>query len=111
MTPHMRKKWDEKIAEAWPDEWARANSGANGSKKRSSLRKRFIAAYNHEQFVKNNPSAKCANCDHCSIYQWSRTGNEFTCDLDSDFHGYALTKLNDVCIHWIKRNGEELRNV
>ena len=45
----------------------------------------------------------CSNCAHCSPYPTPGRKGEVICDLDSDFHGYAITKPERVCPRWEAR--------
>lgn len=99
MHPKNRKIWDEKIAAQWPNEWARANTSPNKSKKRSNLRRRFIAAHEHEKFVEKNPNASCGNCRfnvrHSDKYP-------HICDLGWEKGGWfqPISDQSDVCKKW-----------
>ena len=89
---------DAAIAEHWPAQWAKANNPVlrNRSKARNNLRRQWRLAQEHQAFVAANPEAKCGNCAHCSTQHYKKP----YCELDSDFHGYQLVELQDVCTRW-----------
>ncbi len=97
MTEQERMALDAEIAAKWPQEWAKANHSRPGaSKRRNNLRKRYRYVMELEAFVRENPTAKCANCRHMSTVNYSKP----YCELDSDFHGYQTVALDYVCVRW-----------
>lgn len=89
---------DAAIAKLWPAEWAIANDSnrRNRSNARRKLRKAFREYVKLQQFKRNNPNARCANCNH--LIENPTVGLTGTyCLLDSDFHGYMTTEPEDVC--------------
>jgi hypothetical protein len=87
---------DAAIAAAWPDRWAKANADRPGaSKRRNNLRKVWRAHLSHSAFVAANPDARCGNCANFKQMLFSE---KHYCELDSDFHGYAITQADGVCI-------------
>lgn len=94
----MTEEEDAAIAKAWPDRWARANSNRPGaSKRRNNLRKAWHASEALKQFRVANPNARCGNCAHMGLTPISDKPH---CENDSDFYGYQLVDLDNVCVRW-----------
>lgn len=83
-----------RAAELYPDRWSimEAATGKRRARMRHSLR---ALAANHDALATLPADARCGTCVH---YIKSPVGR--ACDLDSDFHGYALTKADDRCARW-----------
>jgi hypothetical protein len=92
---------DAAIAERFPSEWARANDGSlrGRSKARNNLRKRYRYVVELEAFKAANPDARCGNCAHGDLNP-SVGIKGLSCELDSDFHGYAMVDPANVCARW-----------
>lgn len=86
--------WNVRAAELWPDRWREGEglTGKRRSHRRASLR---AQAKNHDALASLPSVARCGTCAH---FIKSPVGR--ACDLDSDFHGYALTKAEDRCARW-----------
>lgn len=86
--------WNARASELWPDRWAAMErlTGKRRSNRRASLR---AQAKNHDALAALPPHARCGTCEH---FIKSPVGR--ACDLDSDFHGYALTTATDRCARW-----------
>lgn len=86
--------WNARAAELWPDRWAatEALTGKRRSNRRASLR---AQAKNHDALAALPAMARCGTCAH---FIKSPVGR--ACDLDSDFHGYALTTAGARCARW-----------
>lgn len=90
---------DAEIARIWPARWAKANAARPGaSKRRTNLRKAFRQYQAHTAFVASNPDARCGNCAHVAM---KHTRDQPHCELDSDYYGDQLVKLDGVCTRWI----------
>lgn len=83
-----------RAAELFPDRWAvmEATTGKRRSRMRHALR---AQAANHDALAGLPAMARCGTCAH---FIKSPVGR--ACGLDSDFHGYALTKADDRCARW-----------
>lgn len=92
-------------AEMFPREWAAALkvTGKRGNNRRANLRKR---ALNEQAMIPLR--AKGATCATCRHRRRVAGIAEPVCDLDSDFHGYAITALDRLCPDWSLRNGARL---
>lgn len=88
---------DVAIARDWPDKWARANSGHSQSKKRNNLRKQFRQHLAFQEFKRAHPDASCASCVN---FERMPLRTEMHCAAESDFHGYAITTAEKVCMNW-----------
>lgn len=88
---------DAEIARVWPDRWARANDPTlrGRSKARNNLRKQYRKWRAQIDFMEANPTASCLNCQH---RRKMPVDARFYCDLDSDFHGYAVLTSNNPCV-------------
>ena len=86
--------WNARAAELWPERWAacEALTGKRRSNRRASLRKQ---AQNHDALEALPIIARCGTCEH---FIKSPVGR--ACDLDSDFHGYALATAESRCARW-----------
>ena len=60
MTDDERATLDAEIAKAWPERWDKANTGTKASKKRKSLRQRWLGERAHEAFAKRLPATRTA---------------------------------------------------
>jgi hypothetical protein len=86
----------ELAAARFPAEWKKwcARTGPGASKRRQQLRK---AA---EDTVKIDVlRANAASCGTCANFQKKGPYGPH-CELDSDFHGYALTQAANLCSRW-----------
>lgn len=90
---------DDAIAEDWPERWAKANNGHGQSKKRNNLRKAYKTHLAFLAFKAANPHARCGNCTEFKPIPVHANGG-MQCELESDFHGYAITTANRVCVKW-----------
>lgn len=86
--------WNARAAELYPDRWARMEglTGKRRSNARATLRRN---AENHDALAALPAVARCGTCVH---FINSPVGH--ACDLDSDFHGYALTTADKRCARW-----------
>lgn len=93
---------DAAIAARWPDAWARANDTSlpRRSKARQQLRMRYKHAVALEEFRAANPTARCGNCAHGDRDPTPGIRG-LSCELDSDFHGYAMVHPDSVCTRWL----------
>lgn len=68
-------------------------------RRRQAKRERERVAY--EAAIAALPAeATCATCSHCRKYPHKP---KLSCELDSDFHGYAIVKPSDRCPRWARR--------
>lgn len=90
--------WNVRAAELWPDRWSACESltGKRRSNRRASLRKQ---AQNHDALAALPSIARCGTCNH---FIKSPVGR--ACELDSDFHGYALTTAEKRCARWEQKD-------
>lgn len=72
--------------------------------RRMTKRKQERIAYEATCAALKSGGASCANCGNCSPYPGPGNKGQIICDLDSDFHGYAVTKPERVCPRWELRN-------
>lgn len=88
---------DGDIARDWPDRWERANNPTlrGRSKARNNLRKAYRGWRAQIDFMRANPTASCLNCQH---RKQMPLDTRFHCELDSDFHGYAVLASNNPCV-------------
>ena len=86
--------WNVRAAELWPDRVAamEALTGKRRSSRRASLRRQ---AEHHDAMAALPAVARCGTCAHFITSPVGRA-----CDLDSDFHGYALTSADNRCPRW-----------
>lgn len=99
LTDEERSALDAKIAATWPNAWGKANTGTRTAKKRSNLRKRWIAEENYSAFKTANPEAKCSNCKEFGTMPPGLKGN--CCDMKSDYWGYTHAEPDGLCVHWV----------
>lgn len=88
----------EIAAELYPERWQAALKvpGKRGQSRRRSLRRQA-----ENEIVLRGlraDGASCLTCKHRGSYPLKPT--QPTCDLESDFHGYALTRLDDLCVRF-----------
>lgn len=96
---------DALAARMFPREWAAVEHKVGASKKRQQLRQRAEqeVVWRKVKAELDAKGATCGNCRHCSPYPMSRNG-ELSCDLDTDFHGYAIVKPTHVCARWSEKS-------
>lgn len=94
---------DTELARDWPERWEKANSGKGQSKKRNNLRKLYRGHVAYRAFVAANPEARCSNCQHMGVVPLRKDTNH--CELDHDFYGYQIVKLDQVCTRWQMKEG------
>ena len=87
-------------AQFFPEQWAEALTitGKTGGRRRAGLRKAAIA-----EAIMIPLRLSGESCSTCA----SRLRNPgmmkgLFCDLDSDFHGYAVTQPDALCSRWSK---------
>jgi hypothetical protein len=92
---------DALAAKHFPDAWARVATAFGKSSARQKLRKAG------EQAEKVELLAACgSHCSNCGAYDtrpipgMKQSG---FCGMDSDFHGYAFVKPNNLCHRWSSR--------
>lgn len=85
-------------AHHFPVQWRSAKrlTGEKGRKVRATWRKRAVAEAIMVELRKQN--ARCGNCANRG--RFPDRPAQMTCDLDSDFHGYALTTADGLCHRW-----------
>lgn len=87
---------ETRLAEHYfPDRWARARN----SKQRATVRKQAVAEEAMGRL--RAEGASCRTCAHRSCYPTNE--KQPTCDLDTDFYGYALTTMAGLCPRWESR--------
>lgn len=98
----MSDELDAQIAREWPAQWAKAQQPPYASKKRNRLRRGFrdhlglknLRAYGHS----------CGDCRSIGLAPASTGIRGHICERYSDFHGYALTTMDDLCKDWTSRH-------
>lgn len=94
---------DDLAAKYFPDSWTAAQEPGK-SKKRNQLRN---AAENmQKKECLRSQGASCANCSYLGTAQL-RGKTEMICELDSDFHGYSLTKPEHLCHRWTEKKNDK----
>lgn len=93
----------------FPDRWARVASltGRKGQEARRTLRRQA-----ESEIILRPLRAAGASCGSCKFRgKHPHMRAQPTCDIHSDFHGYALTTLDRLCVQYAaKATAGETRN-
>lgn len=90
----MTTERDALCEKYFPKQWLAIKDAVGKSKARNNLRKRAAYAAKNEKL-----RAAGASCSNCSSFKASGPCGSY-CLMDSDFHGYSLTKPTDLCVKW-----------
>lgn len=91
-------------ASMFPADWARMETmtGKRRSRMRATLRNRAV----YQTALAALPAkARCGTCAHHGRFP---TDPRMTCELDSDFHGYAIVTPDHKCPRWATQQKDRL---
>lgn len=71
-------------------------------RRRKAKREREQAAYEAAMAPLRAAGRSCLGCAHRK--KSFAAGNKHICTLTSDFHGYTIIKLTDLCADWKERS-------